>query len=51
MRVLFQVSGAITSYLIILIQFNLAGNKSKGGQGNSTMTTSNENATLSDLLH
>lgn len=46
MYFLTQITGAITSYLIILIQFNLAAAHTKKGAGNGTSI----NATLNESM-
>jgi gustatory receptor len=39
METIYAITGAITSYLIILIQFNLAGMKPPGEVGDNSTTT------------
>ncbi|CAD7081877.1 unnamed protein product [Hermetia illucens] len=46
MTTLYSVTGAITSYLIILIQFNLAAHRTKRPDNNSLITTTSTQPTL-----
>uniref|UniRef100_A0A1B0GI15 Gustatory receptor n=1 Tax=Lutzomyia longipalpis TaxID=7200 RepID=A0A1B0GI15_LUTLO len=48
MTTVYAITGAITSYLIILIQFNLAAQKTRSMATNSTNTTLAHNATTTE---
>lgn len=50
MATIYAISGAITSYLIILIQFNLAALRSKSDANNGTNYADVGNATTSSLV-